>query len=60
MLRPRFVRARSIASTIRRGVIGETSSSAPKPFSASLMALVMAAGGAMAPPSPMPFWPKRV
>jgi hypothetical protein len=28
--------------------------------SASLTALVMAAGGGMAPPSPMPFWPKRV
>ena len=55
-----FARARSIASTMRRGVIGETSSSAPRPASASLTALVMAAGGAMAPPSPMPFWPKRV
>ena len=70
-LRPRVVeggrlhaaalaRARSTASTMRRGVIGETSSSAPRPFSASLTALVMAAGGAMAPPSPRPFWPKRV
>jgi len=53
-------RARAIASTMRRGVMGDTSSSAPRPFSASLTALVMAAGGAMAPPSPRPFWPKRV
>ena len=53
-------RARAIASTMRRGVMGDTSSSAPRSVSASLMALAMAAGGAMAPPSPIPFWPKRV
>ena len=55
-----FPRARSTASAMRRGVIGDTSSSTPRPFSASLTALVMAAGGAMAPPSPRPFCPKRV
>ena len=55
-----LARTRSIASTMRRGVTGETSSSAPTSFSASLTALVMAAGGAMAPPSPSPFWPNRV
>src|SRR5947209_17936342 len=52
--------AAEIAWSTRRGVTGETESSAPSPFSASLTALVIAAGGAMAPPSPMPFWPKRV
>src|SRR5208337_4434512 len=45
-------RARAMASTIRRGVTGDTRSSAPNPQRASLMALVMAAGGAIAPPSP--------
>ena len=53
-------RARPIASTMRRGVTGKSRSSQPRPLSASLMALVIAAGGAMAPPSPMPFCPKRV
>jgi len=49
-----------IASTIRRGVTGDTKSSAPSALSASLIALVIAAGGAMAPPSPRLFWPNRV
>ena len=40
-----------------RGVIGDTSNSAPSGRSASLMALAIAAGGAMAPPSPIPFTP---
>ena len=52
--------AASTASTIRWGVTGECSISTPSGPSASLTALAMAAGGAMAPPSPMPFWPKRV
>src|SRR5262249_6689367 len=54
------LRARATASAMRRGVTGEINSSAPSGASASLMALVMAAGGAIAPPSPKPFWPKRV
>ena len=49
-----------IAATMVPGVIGDTRSSAPSSFSASLIAFVMAAGGAMAPPSPKPFCPKRV
>ncbi len=53
-------RAASTFSMMRRGVTGECSISTPSGRSASLMALVMAAGGAMAPPSPMPFTPKRV
>jgi hypothetical protein len=42
---------------MRRGVIGETSSSAPNGRNASFTALAMAAGGAIAPPSPMPLTP---
>jgi hypothetical protein len=52
--------AAAIASTIRLGVTGLTQSSAPSGRSASLMALAIAAGGAIAPPSPMPLTPKRV
>jgi hypothetical protein len=52
--------AARMAATIRSGVAGDTKISAPRPLRASLMALVMAAGGAMAPPSPRPFCPNRV
>ena len=50
----------AIASTMRRGVIGDSVISTPRRRSASLTALAIAAGGAIAPPSPMPFWPNRV
>ncbi len=53
-------RARAIASRMRRGVIGECSTSAPSGRSASLIALPIAAGGAMAPPSPRPLTPNSV
>ena len=39
----------------RRGVIGVSLTSAPIALRASRTALAMAAGGATAPPSPMPF-----
>ena len=52
--------AAATASTIRRGVTGSTDSSTPIARSASLIALVIAAGGAIQPPSPMPLTPKRV
>ena len=67
VLRPRIVEggrfhwpALRSASTMRRGVSGDSVISTPSGASASLTALAIAAGGAMAPPSPMPFWPKRV
>ena len=41
-------------------VTGVESTSTPTVPSASLIAFAMAAGGPMAPPSPMPFWPNRV
>ena len=50
----------AIACRMRRGVIGETSNSAPSGRNASLIALAIAAGGAMAPPSPMPLTPNSV
>src|SRR5262244_95890 len=50
----------AMALTMRCGVIGDTSNSAPSVRSASLTALAMAAGGAMAPPSPMPLTPNSV
>ena len=53
-------RAARIASTTRRGVIGECINSTPSGRSASLTALAIAAGGAMAPPSPMPLTPNWV
>ena len=56
----RLARAASTLSTMRRGVTGARSISLPSGRSASLMALAMAAGGAMAPPSPMPFTPNVV
>src|SRR5688572_251134 len=49
-----------IASTMRRGVSGDSVISTPSGASASFTAFAIAAGGAIAPPSPMPFWPKRV
>ncbi len=52
--------AARIASTIRRGEIGECRSSTPSGRSASFTALAMAAGGAMAPPSPIPLTPNIV
>src|SRR5690606_10037234 len=53
-------RAASIASHTRRGVIGVWQIDTPKSCRASVTALAMAAGGAMAPPSPMPFMPSTV
>ena len=50
----------AMAVKIRRGVIGESSNSAPNGRKASLTALAIAAGGAMAPPSPMPLTPNSV
>ena len=50
----------AIACRMRRGVIGDTSNSAPSGRSASFTALAIAAGGAMAPPSPMPLTPNSV
>ena len=49
-----------IAELTRRGEIGECTSSAPSGRNASFTALAMAAGGAMAPPSPMPLTPNMV
>src|SRR6185437_5131864 len=51
---------RSIASNTRRGVIGEIRSSARNGRSASLTAFAIAAGGAIAPPSPIPLTPNSV
>src|SRR5437868_4166877 len=53
-------RAAKTASTTRYGVIGDCISSAPSGRSASLTALTIAAGGAIAPPSPVPFTPNCV
>src|SRR5260221_7493725 len=53
-------RAARIASTTRCGEIGECKSSTRSGRSASLTALAIAAGGAMAPPSPMPLTPNIV
>src|SRR5262249_6366607 len=53
-------RARSIASETRRGVSGVSLKVAPISRNASATALAMAAGGAMAPPSPSPFTPYSV
>ncbi len=52
-----FSSARIRASRIRSGVAGMRVSSTPRSFSASLIALTMAPGGAIAPPSPTPFMP---
>jgi len=59
---PGFANARAVPmpATMRCGVIGETSNSTPSGRSASLTALAMAAGGAMAPPSPIPLTPNSV
>ncbi len=56
----RLSRASSTASTSRRGEIGECRSLTPSGRSASFTALVIAAGGAMAPPSPIPLTPNMV
>src|SRR5262245_37460518 len=48
------------ASTMRRGVMGDSVISTPSGASASFTAFAIAAGGAIAPPSPMPFCPNRV
>src|SRR3954447_25507987 len=53
-------RARSIASETRRGVSGVSLKLAPMLRNASDTALAMAAGGAMAPPSPRPLTPYSV
>jgi len=53
-------RALRIAAITRRGVIGVSLTSAPMLASASRTALAIAAGGATAPPSPMPFMPYSV
>src|SRR6187431_234647 len=53
-------RAARIASTIRYGVTGDCINSTPSGRSASLTALTIAAGGAIAPPSPTPFTPNWV
>src|SRR5262249_3410672 len=52
--------ARSIASSSRRGVSGVSVSSTPSGRNASLTALKITAGGAIAPPSPMPLMPNSV
>src|SRR5262249_34105427 len=51
---------RAMAATMRCGVMGDINSSTPSGRSASLTALAMAAGGAMAPPSPIPLTPNSV
>src|SRR5262249_6143150 len=51
---------RSIASSSRRGVSGVSVSSTPSGRKASLTALKITAGGAIAPPSPMPLMPNSV
>src|SRR3954453_17147305 len=50
----------AIACNTCRGVIGETRSSARNGRKASLTALMIAAGGAIPPPSPSPFTPNSV
>src|SRR5262249_24050774 len=58
---PSFARrAASIASETRRGVSGVSLKVAPISRNASATALAMAAGGAIAPPSPSPFTPYSV
>jgi hypothetical protein len=52
--------ARSSAASRRRGVSGVSLSSTPNGRSASLTALKITAGGAIAPPSPMPLMPNSV
>src|SRR5207253_11474503 len=52
--------ARSIALSSRRGVSGVSVSSTPSGRNASLTALKITAGGAIAPPSPMPLIPNSV
>src|SRR6266498_2471838 len=52
--------ARLIASSSRRGVSGVSVSSTPSGRNASFTALKITAGGAIAPPSPMPLMPNSV
>src|SRR5262245_63516633 len=52
--------ATSIASETRRGVSGVSLKLAPMSRNASATALAMAAGGAIAPPSPRPLTPYSV
>src|SRR5262245_33655352 len=52
--------ARSSAASRRRGVSGVSLTSTPNGLSASLTALKITAGGAIAPPSPMPLIPNSV
>src|SRR3954470_2870423 len=49
-----------MAARTLRGVIGVSFTSAPILRSASRIAFAMAAGGEIAPPSPMPFMPYSV
>ena len=49
-----------MAASTRGGLAGRSRTSAPSGASASLMALMIAPGGPIAPLSPMPFWPKVV
>src|SRR5262249_45471365 len=56
----RMRRARSIASATRRGASGVSLKLAPISRKASATALAIAAGGAIAPPSPNPFTPYSV
>ena len=51
-------RACTIAARTRCGATGVSKTAAPSGRSASLTALTIAAGGPMAPFSPMPFMPK--
>ena len=52
--------ARLTAASRRGGVIGDSLTSTPSECRASLIALASAAGGAMAPPSPIPLTPNSV
>ena len=52
--------ARASAASTCYGVIGNSPTAAPRSARASFTALAIAAGGPMAPVSPMPFWPKCV
>src|SRR5471030_1665465 len=48
------------AANTREGLAGRSNTSAPRRASASLIAFTIAAGGPIAPLSPIPFWPKVV
>src|SRR5580704_5955517 len=55
-----LARARANSRMTRRGVSGVSLKLAPMPENASATALAIAAGGAMAPPSPRPLTPYSV